>query len=59
MGKAPQILEELARTSERLRLKEQEWYLDASTGELKPEIEPGEELQVRPQPVWVARQTFD
>lgn len=59
MGDAPKILEGLRRTSERLREKEQEWYLDASTGELKPEVDPNDEPQDRPRPVRVARQTFD
>ena len=59
MGKAPQILEGLGQASERLREKERQWVLDAGVGELKPEIDPDEEPQVRPQPVRVARKTFD
>jgi hypothetical protein len=64
MGRAPKILEGLEHSSEVQREKEQ-WYLDASVEALQQEIEPKRDLTpqtqptVRPQPVRVARQTFD
>jgi hypothetical protein len=59
MGKAPKILEELRQTREQVRESERQWFLDTTSGELKPEEVPTEDPQTRPQPVRVARQTFD
>ena len=59
MGKAPRILDELRLTREELQEHERQWELDTATGELKPEEVPSEDPQTRPQPVRVARQTFD
>jgi hypothetical protein len=59
MGDAPKIIEELRQTRDQLRENERQWSLDTATGELKPEEDPREDPQVRPQPVRVARQTFD
>ncbi len=59
MGNAPKILEELRQTRDQLRESERQWFLDTTTGELKPEVEPGEDPETRPQPIRVARQTFD
>ena len=59
MGKAPKIVEELRQTREQVRENEREWFLDTTTGELKPEEVPAEDPQVRPRPVRVADQTTD
>ena len=59
MGDAPKIIEELRQTREQLRDSERQWYLDTTTGELKPEEDPREDPQIRPKPVRVARRTFD
>ncbi|MGE5287306.1 MAG: hypothetical protein ACM3ML_08915 [Micromonosporaceae bacterium] len=59
MGAAPEILEELRLTPEQLREIEREWFLDTTTGELKPEEDPAENPRARPRPVRVARRTYD
>jgi hypothetical protein len=59
MGKAPKILEELRQTQEQMLENDRQWFLDTTTGELKPEEDPAEDPQTRPKPVRVARQTFD
>lgn len=59
MGNAPKIIEELRQTREQMRENERQWSLDPTTGELRPEADSNEEPRVRPQPVRIARQTFD
>ena len=59
MGNAPRILEDLRLTREQRRDDERQWFLDTATGELRPEEDPTEDPQARPQPVHVARETFD
>lgn len=70
MGDAPKIIEELRQTREQMRENERQWSLDTDTGELNPEADPIELAipttgtpsaapRPRPQPVRVARQTFD
>jgi len=59
MGTAPKILEELRLTPEQLRDTDRQWFLDATTGELKPEADPSEDARARPRPIRVARRIFD
>ncbi len=59
MGDATKILEELRLPSGQPSELGQQWFLDATTGELKPEDNPSERAQTQPQPIRVARQTFD
>ena len=59
MGDAPRIIEALRLTREQKRDIERQWSLDPATGEIKPEVDPVEDPQVRPQPIRVPRQTFD
>lgn len=59
MGRAPKIIEGIRRTKEQIREEERKWFLDTQTGEMKPEEDPAEEPNVRPQPIQVAHQTFD
>lgn len=59
MGTAPKILEEASLTPEQMWESEREWFLDTATGELKPEDDPREDPLDRPEPVWVARRTYD
>jgi len=59
MGNAPKIIEALKQTRAQKRELDRQWFLDPATGELKPEADPAEDQQNRPQPVRVARQTFD
>ncbi|MFI6360067.1 hypothetical protein ACIBJF_47715 [Streptomyces sp. NPDC050743] len=59
MGAAPAILPETRLTPQQARENERQWFLDAFTGELKPEESSGEDPQERPKPVLVARWTFD
>ncbi|WP_042366113.1 hypothetical protein [Streptacidiphilus neutrinimicus] len=59
MGAAPEILRDAELTPQETRESEQEWFLDAETGELKPEEQPDGDPRDRPKPVRVARWTFD
>ncbi len=59
MGEAPKIIEGIRRSRAQVQEDERQWHLDADTGELKPEAVPDEVPEVRPQPIRVARQTFD
>jgi hypothetical protein len=59
MGDATKTLEELRLTNGWSPEAGQQWFLDATTGELKPEDNASERAQTRPQAVRVARQTFD
>lgn len=59
MGAAPKILEEAGLTPEQMRESEREWFLDTTSGELKPEDHLGEDPLGRPEPVRVARRTYD
>jgi hypothetical protein len=56
VGAAPKILEEAGLTPGQMWASEREWFLDTATGELKPEDDPRGN---RPEPVWVARDTYD
>lgn len=59
MGNAPKIIEALRMTREQQREVERQWYLDPVSGEIKPEVDPAEDPQVRPKPIRAPRQTFD
>lgn len=59
MGTAPKILGEARLTPEQMWESEREWFLDTATGELKPEDDPREDPLDRPEPVRVARRTYD
>jgi hypothetical protein len=59
MGAAPEILQQAELTPQETLENEQEWFLDAETGELKPEEQTDGDPRNRPQPVRVARWTFD
>ncbi|MEV5083781.1 hypothetical protein AB0K74_34965 [Streptomyces sp. NPDC056159] len=59
MGAEPEILQKAERTEERARDAERQWFLDADTGELKPEENSGRDEQTGPGPVRAARWTFD
>ncbi len=59
MGAAPETLEEHRLTPEQLHEIEREWFLDTTTGELKPEENPADDPRARPEPVRVARRTYD
>ncbi len=59
MGEAPKIIEELKLTRAQLRENERQWSLDPTTGQLEPEDDPSEDPQVQPEPIRIARQTFD
>lgn len=59
MGDATKILEDLLLTNGQSPAAGQQWFLDPTTGELKPEDNPSEGVQTRPQPIRVPRQTFD
>ena len=59
MGDTTKILEELRLPSGQASEPGQQWFLDATTGELKPEENPSEGARTQPQPIRVARQTFD
>ncbi len=60
MGSAPETLHRAELTEEQTRDTEREWFLDADTGELKPEGEQTDpDREDRPGPVRVAHWTFD
>ncbi|WP_445525765.1 hypothetical protein [Streptomyces cyslabdanicus] len=59
MGAAPETLQKAELTEEQQRASEREWFLDADTGELKPEKNADRDEQAGPGPVRVARWTFD
>ncbi|MEU3345990.1 hypothetical protein ABZ723_13500 [Streptomyces sp. NPDC006700] len=59
MGAAPETLRKAELTEEQRRASEREWFLDADTGELKPEEDSDRDEQTGPGPVRVARWTFD
>ncbi len=60
MADATKIVEELRQARGRKSREEgRQWFLDTDSGELKPEENPTEAPQARPQPVRVARQSFD
>ncbi len=59
MGAAPKIIEEAGLTPEQRRESAREWFLDTTTGELKPEDVRGEDPLGRPEPVRVAYRTYD
>jgi hypothetical protein len=56
VGTAPKILEEADLTPGQMWASEREWFLDTAAGELRPEDDPRGD---RPEPVWVARDTYD
>lgn len=59
MGAAPKVLEELRLAPEQLRETDRQWFLDTTTGDLKPEADPTEDARARPTPIRVARRIFD
>jgi hypothetical protein len=59
VGAAPNSLQQAELTEEQAREKEREWFLDAETGELKPDERPGDDPRSRPRPVRAALWTFD
>ncbi|WP_181446849.1 hypothetical protein [Streptomyces sp. NTH33] len=59
MGAAPETPQKAELTEEQAHDSERQWFLDAETGELKPEEDPQRDQQARPRPVRVARWTFD
>ncbi|MFF4862902.1 hypothetical protein ACWCRF_23345 [Streptomyces sp. NPDC002405] len=60
MGTAPETLQKAELTEEQERASERQWFLDADTGELKPEENSDRrDEQTGPGPVRVARWTFD
>lgn len=59
MGDAPKIIEALRLSREQKREIDRQWHLDATTGEMVPEVDPAEDPMVRPQPIRIPLQTFD
>lgn len=59
MGAAPEILQEAELTPQEERESEQEWFLDAETGNLRPEAPADGDPRDLPLTVRVARWTFD
>ncbi|MFI1291975.1 hypothetical protein ACH4VM_26515 [Streptomyces sp. NPDC020792] len=59
MGTAPETLQKAELTEEQARASERQWFLDADTGELKPEESSDRDERTGPGPVRVARWTFD
>ncbi|MGW3509383.1 hypothetical protein [Streptomyces sp. NPDC000994] len=59
MGTAPETLQKAELTEEQKRASERQWFLDADTGELKPEEGSDRDEQTGSGPVRVARWTFD
>ncbi|MGX4693594.1 hypothetical protein [Streptomyces sp. JNUCC 63] len=59
MGAAPETPQKAELTEEQTRDTERQWFLDADTGELKPEEYSHRDRQAGPRPVRVARWTFD
>ncbi|SEL51322.1 hypothetical protein [Streptacidiphilus jiangxiensis] len=59
MGAAPEILQEAELTPQEARESDQEWFLDAESGELRPEENPDGEPEDLPRPIRVARWIFD
>lgn len=59
MGAAPKILEETHLADGQARETDREWFLDTATGELKPEADSSQSPLDRPDPVRVARRTYD
>jgi hypothetical protein len=59
VGAAPEILQKAELTEEQTRDTERQWFLDADTGELKPEENAERDQQAWPRPIRVARWTFD
>jgi hypothetical protein len=59
VGAAPETLHKAELTGEQTRDSERQWFLDADTGELKPEEYSDRDREARPDPVRVARWTFD
>jgi hypothetical protein len=61
VGAAPetQSLQQAELTEEQAREKERQWFLDAETGEIKPDEHAGDDPRTRPRSVRAARWTFD
>jgi hypothetical protein len=59
MGVAPEVLQEAELTPQEALENEQEWFLDAEAGTLRPEEPADGDPRDLPKAVRVARWTFD
>jgi hypothetical protein len=59
VGAAPETMQRAELTEEQTRDAERQWFLDADSGELKPEEDSDRDRRDRPSRIRVPRWTFD